>query len=184
MPLSPPAQRQHLHSRDIALRGYQRDDGLFDIEAHMTDTKTRSSTYFDGSVRPVGAPLHDMWLRLTLDHDREIVACEAAMDATPYEICPGAAANFAALVGLRIEGGFIRRALERVGGATGCTHLRELLQQLGTVAFQTFYSAGLMQDDPASLAGQRPPLLNSCFAWDERGAMIRDRFPQWHTTPA
>ena len=39
MPLSAPADRQLLHLRDIALRGYERADGLFDIEAQLTDTK-------------------------------------------------------------------------------------------------------------------------------------------------
>src|ERR1700724_127118 len=40
MPLSEPHERELLHLRDIALRGYRRADGLFDIEAHLTDTKT------------------------------------------------------------------------------------------------------------------------------------------------
>lgn len=40
MPLSPPEPREHIHSRDIILRGYRREDGLWDIEAHLTDTKT------------------------------------------------------------------------------------------------------------------------------------------------
>ena len=39
MPLSPPPERELLHSRDIVLRGYRRADGLYDIEAHLTDTK-------------------------------------------------------------------------------------------------------------------------------------------------
>jgi hypothetical protein len=181
MPLSPPAPRQHLHTRTITLHGYTRDDGLIDIEAHLTDTKTHAGTRHDGSVRNIGEPLHDMWLRLTLNHHRDIVVCEASMDATPFAICPGAATNFAALAGLRIEAGFIRRAMERVGGTNGCTHLRELLQQLGTVAYQTLYSAGRMTDDPSRLGAHRPPLLNSCYAWDEHGDMVRTRFPAWHT---
>jgi hypothetical protein len=181
MPLSAAAPRQHLHTRDITVCGYHRDDGLVDIEAHMTDTKTHDGTHDDGSLRPAGEPLHDMWLRMTLTPDREIIACEAAMDATPYRICPGVAPNFSALAGLRIEGGFIRRAMERVGGAAGCTHLRELLQQMGTVAFQTLYSLGTARDDPDFIAGRRPPLLNSCYAWGETGAMIQQRFPAWYT---
>jgi len=181
MPLSAAAPRRHLHTRDITIHGYHRADGMVDIEAHMTDTKTHDSRYDDGSPRPAGAPLHDMRLRMTLTPNREIVQCEAAMDATPYGICPAAAPNFAALAGLRIEGGFIRRAMERVGGASGCTHLRELLQQMGTVAFQTLYSLGTERDDPEFIAGARPPLLNTCYAWSESGGMIKDRFPAWYT---
>ena len=40
MPLSPPAPRTHIHTRTVTVMGYEREDGLFDIEAQMTDTKT------------------------------------------------------------------------------------------------------------------------------------------------
>ena len=42
MPLSAPSARKKLHTRNIELNGYLREDGLFDIEAHMTDIKTYS----------------------------------------------------------------------------------------------------------------------------------------------
>ena len=48
MPLSPPQERELLHSRDIVLRGYRRADGLYDIEAQLTDTKS----YGFGQPRP------------------------------------------------------------------------------------------------------------------------------------
>jgi hypothetical protein len=184
MPLSAAAPRKHLHNRDITLRGYLRDDGLIDIEARLTDTKTYASTRDDGSPRGIGDPVHDMWLRMTIDLERQIVGCEAAMDATPFAICPGAAVNFSRLVGLRIEGGFIRAALARVGGGEGCTHLRELLQQMGTVAFQTLYSVGKLSDDPGHLGKHRPPLLNTCFAWRDTGEMVAERFPDHYKQTA
>ena len=179
MPLSAAAPRRHLHNRDITLRGYVRDDGLIDIEAHLTDTKSHDEPRSNGAVRPAGAPVHDMWLRMTITAQREIVACEAAMDSTPYTICPGAAPNFSLLAGLVIEAGFLKRAMEKVGGGSGCTHLRELLQQVGTVAVQTLYSVGKMNDDPGALGGRRPPLLDSCFAWDAGGALVAERYPDW-----
>ena len=40
MPLSTPTEREHLHSRQIGLMGYRRNDGLWDIEGHLTDVKT------------------------------------------------------------------------------------------------------------------------------------------------
>ncbi len=181
MTLSAAAPREPLHNRDINVRGYLRNDGMVDVEAHMTDVKSHVSWHDNGSARQPGEPLHDMWLRMTISAEREIVACEAAMDATPYAICPGAAPPFASLAGLKIEAGFIRAAMERVGGAQGCTHLRELLQQMGTVAMQTLYSVGKLSDDSARLAGRRPPLLNSCFAWSESREMIAVRHPAFYT---
>jgi hypothetical protein len=121
-----------------------------------------------------------MWMRMTIDPQREIVGCEATMDATPFGICPAVAPNFSRLVGLRIEGGFLRRAMERVGGSEGCTHLRELLQQVGTVFVQTFYAIGKLTDEPAKDTTRPPPLLNSCYAWGEENDVVATRFPAWH----
>ena len=39
-PLSGPVERKHLHTRRYEFQGFQRADGLWDIEGHMTDTKT------------------------------------------------------------------------------------------------------------------------------------------------
>jgi hypothetical protein len=180
MPLSPPVPRRHLHTRRIELRGYLRDDGNIDVEAHLTDTRTYDHARQDGTQRDAGAPLHDMWMRLTISPDRDIIGCEAAMEATPFAICPAVAPNFARLVGLRIEGGFLKRAMERVGGDQGCTHLRELLQQIGTVFVQTSYSIGKISDEPRDKGQGRPPLLNSCYAWGESSPVIAERFPAWH----
>ena len=38
MPLSTSAPRQLMHNRAIECRGYQREDGLWDIEGHLVDT--------------------------------------------------------------------------------------------------------------------------------------------------
>ena len=119
MPLSPPPERELLHSRDIVLRGYRRADGLYDIEAHLTDTKTYGSANRDRGYIHAGEPIHGMWMRLTVDEQRRIVACEAASDHTPYAICPAAAPNFARLAGLQIKPGFLKEAARRVGGTAG-----------------------------------------------------------------
>jgi hypothetical protein len=137
MKLSPPAPRQELHTRNITLRGYQREDGLFEVEAHLVDTKARDFTLEErGRVEP-GEPLHGMWLRVTYDDRMTITACEAATEHSPYAACPAAAPAFQKLVGLRMKSGFLKEAAARVGGTVGCTHLRELLQQVATTAFQT-----------------------------------------------
>lgn len=171
MPLSRPASRKLLHLRDISLRGYEREDGQIDVEAHMTDTKSYSWRNRDRGQVSAGEPMHDMWLRLTVDRDFNITGCEAAMEATPHEICPGVAPNFARLVGLNVGKGFLKAASAAVGGVAGCTHLRDLLQQIGTVTWQTMFSIR------HRAAGDRAPerissnLLNTCFAYDENGAL-------------
>jgi hypothetical protein len=173
--LSPPARRELLHLRDIALRGYAREDGQFDIEAHLVDTKTYGFANPDrssGRIDP-GEPLHEMRIRLTVDADMMITACP---DITP---------NFARLAGLRIGPGFIRAAKERVGGVHGCTHLVELLQPLGTVAFQTLYAVRVKRAQLAAAEGtqpSRPPaLLNTCHAYASDSPVVGRRWPQFYT---
>lgn len=198
MPLSPPQEREQLHSRDIVLRGYRRTDGLYDIEAQLTDTKTYGSANRDRGYINAGEPIHGMWLRLTVDEERHIVACEAASDYTPYAICPAAAPNFSRLVGLQIKPGFLKEAAKRVGGTVGCTHLRELLQQMATTAFQTIDPARAKresdaagdEDKPgsdkldvrvAAKMGGAPAMLNTCIAYSTDSPVVQRRWPQLYT---
>ncbi len=182
MPLSDPAPRRLLHSRDIALRGYQREDGLFDIEATLTDTKTYGFSNQDRGEVQAGAPVHRMLARMTIDEDMTIQLFEANTEYGPFSICGSAAPNFAALAGLSVGRGFLKAANERVGGAKGCTHLRELLGQMGTVAFQTLIGVRRQKDaQPNALQNPtKPALLNSCLAFAEDGEVARRNWPEWH----
>ncbi|TQF77751.1 DUF2889 domain-containing protein [Elioraea sp. Yellowstone] len=176
MPLSPPAEREKLHERTIVLEGFRRADGLFDIEARLTDTKTYAFANEDrGEVRP-GEPLHGMLMRLTIDAEMTVVACEAVTEHGPYAICPAITPNFAALAGLRIGPGWMRAVKERVGGVKGCTHLVELLGPMATVAFQT--TVVLRRNRPADPA-KPPALLNTCHAYAADGPIVARRWPQF-----
>ncbi|MBC4016737.1 DUF2889 domain-containing protein [Siccirubricoccus deserti] len=186
MPLSDPAPRELLHLRDIQLRGWQREDGLYDIEAYLLDTKAHPFENENRGRMEPGAPLHGLWLRLTIREDMEIVACEAASDHTPYGICPQAAPNFSRLAGLRIGPGFNRAVAERVGGVHGCTHLREVLGQMATVAYQTLYPirARKEREETARLvaAGQAAPrrtpaMVGSCIAYAPDSPVTLARWP-------
>jgi hypothetical protein len=186
MPLPTPVERELLHLRDIQLRGWQRADGLYDIEAHLLDTKTRPFRNENRGEMPPGTPLHGMWLRLTIAEDMQVVACEASSDHTPYAICPQAAPNFSRLAGLKIGPGFNRAVAERVGGTHGCTHLRELLGQMATVAYQTLYPIRAAREREAAArriaAGEAPPqkrpaLVGTCIAYAPDSPVTLARWP-------
>jgi hypothetical protein len=174
MPLSAPIPRNKLHHRRIDVQGFEREDGLFDIEAELMDTKTYE---FHTGNRPmkVGDALHHMRARLTVTADLLITHAEAITEAGPYHVCGGGALSFAKLEGLTIKVGFLKAANERFGGVLGCTHIREFLQQMATVAFQTTYPARARRED----AGQRSStrLLNTCFAFDSKGEVVKERWP-------
>jgi len=188
MPLSPPAARSPIHARRIECRGYRRDDGLWDIEGHLVDTKDYA---FDNAHRgriEAGEPLHDMWLRLTVDDGLKIVTVEAVTDAAPFGVCDAITPAFRQLEGLTIRAGFNRKVRELLGGVRGCTHLVDLLGPVATTAYQTIFpilsrerAAGT--DRPAQPSSRRPGLLDSCHAFASDGEIVRRTWPAWYTGP-
>jgi len=177
MPLTPPAPREPLHTRRIEINGYRRADGLFDIEGRLVDTKPYGFPNHDRGYIDAEEPVHDLWMRMTVDETMLIVACEAASDKTPYAVCPLAAPNFAALTGLHIRPGFLREATNRVRGTLGCTHLREMLQQMATTAFQTINPARASPASPRAATNSTRRLPRR---W---GAPRRSSAPAWPMAP-
>ena len=185
MPLSSPAPREHIHTREIDCRGYRRADGLWDIEAHMTDVKTYAfDSEWRGTIEP-GTPVHDMWLRLTLDDDLVVRAVEAVTDASPYQLCPNITPNYQRLIGLSIRPGFMPKARELLGGIQGCTHLLELLAPLATTAFQTIfpYRHRLQKDELPKVTepAKRPRLLETCHAFATDSPVVKRYWPDFYT---
>ncbi len=87
---TPKVERELVHQRRITLNGYVRNDGLFDIEAELTDHKTYPfPSDFRGEVTP-DLPVHHMILRITITKERVITAAEAITVTGPYVICPKA----------------------------------------------------------------------------------------------
>jgi Protein of unknown function (DUF2889) len=180
MPLSAPSQREPLHTRRIECRGYRRQDGLWDIEGHLVDTKTYAwHSDYRGEVAP-GVPVHEMWLRLTVDDDLVVHAAEAASDHYPFRLCPEVTPNFADLKGLRIGPGWRRRLRELVGGTKGCTHLVELLGPLATTAYQTIFPAREKRARQTS-ARKRPEFLDTCYALASDGEVVKAHWPEFYT---
>lgn len=182
MALSAPVPRQHLHTRQLDMRGYRREDGLWDIEGHLTDVKTYAfHNEWRGEVAP-GTPIHDMWIRLTVDSSLTVREVEVATDASPYRICPDIAPNFAAVKGLTIGPGWSRRLKERLGGTKGCTHLVEMLGALATVAIQTLVRERKEPGSDAAASGW-PPFLDSCHALASDSEVTARFWPQFYTGP-
>lgn len=183
MPLSAPADREPLHRRQVECRGYRRQDGLFDIEGHLIDTKSYAFTNMErGELKP-GDPVHEMWLRVTIDEGMVIRDIEASTEASPYRICPEVAPGFAQLKGLRIGPGFHRAVAERLGGNKSCTHIVELLRPLATTAYQTL--AVLMKKREAERPqGRKPWIIDTCYAHRSDGEKVRERWPEFYTGPA
>jgi hypothetical protein len=200
MPLPAPAPREHLHTRTVTCQGFLRQDGLWDIEGRIVDVKTYP---FDSEWRgrvEAGTPVHEMWIRLTIDDRMEIKEVAAATDHSPFQICPDILPNFQRLIGLRIGHGFTREVRARLGGPQGCTHIVEMLQQVATVAFQTTVAKRAQAlrkqqkeaAEPAEVAGdpaqspaqpaapkRRPIVIDTCHAWKSDGPLVQRYLPEF-----
>ncbi len=178
MPLSQPVRRQAIHTRRVVCKGYQRDDGLWDIEGYLADTKSYG---FDnkhrGRVEP-GNPVHEMWLRLTIDDRFTVKAVEAVTENGPFAECPGATPNFQRLVGLTMGAGWNRRIREMLGGAAGCTHLVELTGPMATTAMQTIWP---LRQTSQPKTTDRPRLLDSCHAFRSDSPVVKALWPDHYT---
>lgn len=180
MSLSAAVRREPVHHRRIDCRGYRREDGLWDIEGHLTDVKAYPFENAErGRILP-GEPLHDMWLRLTVDDRLTVVGVEAATEAGPFAVCAAVTPAFSKLEGLRIGPGWRRAVQARLGGVHGCTHLVELLGPLATTAFQTVYP-WRARHAPEVERERPPPHLDSCHALARDGEVVRRDYPRWYT---
>jgi hypothetical protein len=181
MSLSAPASRRHLHTRSIVCEGYERDDGDFDIEARIVDTKTYATDEPYRGHREPGMPVHDMQLRLTIDRTMLVRDIEVTTNAAPYDPCFTVADAYRALVGARIGAGWRRAVNDAVGGTKGCTHLRELLLPAATVAFQTLSSwprAGKVATEAQpDHDAKKPYFIDGCKAWASEGEVVKRLFP-------
>ncbi len=182
MPLSKPVRRQHLHTREIVCRGYKRDDGLWDIEAALADTKTYAFDNVDRGTISAGEPLHGMFIRLTVDETLTVREIEAASDFTPFAVCPSIVPAYAALKGLSLGAGWRRAVRERVGRVKGCTHLTDLLLgPLLTAAIHTVNAAREKLSDAGADGKTRPPLLETCHAFAPASPVVKRRWPAFYT---
>jgi DUF2889 family protein len=178
MPLPvPDVERELTHTRRVRYEGYKRVDGLWDIEAHLSDIKNHDYQLKTG-VRRAGQPIHEMWLRLTIDRQLAIVDATASSDAVPYPgSCETIAPAYRKLIGLNLARSFRKNIREIFGGVRGCTHLSEMLDGLPTAAIQTF--AGEMKEDRGD--GTRPFQLDQCHALETTSDTVKKWYPKWYT---
>ena len=169
-------ERELLHTRRVRYEGYRRADGLWDIEAHLTDIKNHDYQLKTG-VRRAGQPVHSMWLRLTIDRQFNVIDASASFDAVPYPGgCEQIAPAYKQLVGLNLERHFKKKAKELLGGVRGCTHLTEMLDGMPTAAIQSFAGERKEEQDD----GSKPFQLDKCHALETASETVKKWYPKWY----
>lgn len=173
------ASRKRSHTRNIQVQAYERDDGLWDIEAHLTDKKHFDLSTPDRELIDSDDYLHDMFLRISIDLEMAIREVETGMTDTPYQRCPQVLPNYQRLLGVVIGPGWQREVKQRLGGVEGCTHLRELLGPMATVAYQAITDAVYRPVDYRENPQVFKPLLDSCHGLNSSGDVIPRLWPDF-----
>jgi hypothetical protein len=182
LPLAAPAAREPVHTRRLECRGYRRNDGLWDIEGSLVDTRTEAmETFGRGRIAP-GEHLHEMWIRLTVDASLTVRGVEATTVHAPYPACPDFPDRFGKLVGQRIEPGWTARVRLLLGGRRGCTHLVELLGPLATTAVQTVYAWRGKDAESGDSVAPPAEFIDTCHALADGSEAVRRLWPR-HLTP-
>jgi len=208
-PVHPSITRRPLHRRALDVQVFARDDGLFDVEAGLIDTKSHDVP-LAGVPRKAGDPIHEMRLHLTVDATLTVTAAASDTLWMPYPgACPEHGDAYARLVGLNLLKGFRQAVAERLGGTQGCTHLTELCQILPTAVIQAMAGSvidtrerphapsalppegaetpggGPLASREGDAAGNPPFQLDRCHALKRDGATVAKFYPRWHlATPA
>jgi hypothetical protein len=161
---------------------YARDDGLWEVEALLTDVKTRDAPMV-GGIRPAGTPIHQLLLRLVVNSRLDILQAGSASEWAPYPgHCSEHGDAYAALAGLNLARGFRKSVQERLAGVRGCTHLTELAQVLPSAVIQGL--VGEVIDARGDRPGDAQPFqLDRCHALRTDGEVVRLHYPRWHRQP-
>ena len=106
-------------------------------------------------------------------------------ERTPVVGIAAIVAHHQKLVGAQIGAGWNRKVRELLGGTHGCTHLREMLGRMATVAFQAVYGRrrrnGEEIDSPRD---QKPWVIDGCHTWASDTPVVKMEYPDWYTGPA
>lgn len=180
MPLPDSPGRKLHHTRQLNVLGHERPDGLWEIEAHLLDTKPYWFPNHEKNGVDAGEAIHQFSLRVTLDLGFLIHAVEVSMDDTPFGICRQVEANMKRLEGLRIGPGWLKEARDRIPRSDSCTHLMDLLNPIATTAYQSMHATleERRQNLPVPPA---PPIIDQCHSLSSHTDVVKVKWPEFFT---
>lgn len=174
--------RERNHRRTVTYDSYKRSDGLWDIEVCVQDSKAYE--YFDlerGKLDP-GHLLHNIAACVTIDNDMQVHAITGDMRDVPYSFCKLSTANLQGLVGASLGKGWRQALNENLGRTQGCTHMREMLFGVATVAFQTIAGESNRpenKDMEMVTHGDKPYFIGACHSLAFDSPVIATFFPEF-----
>lgn len=176
--------REPLHMRRIEFHAFRRGDGLFEVEARLTDCKPYDFELPSNQrTVPANAPIHDLGVRVVFGRDMRVHAVHPVARAYPYRDCAHGGDALQALVGLRIGPGWSKALRTQLPASENCTHLKEMLSGLATVAYQAMASERRELFETTTPDG-RPGKVDSCYAYGAARELVLRRWPSHYRGPA
>lgn len=176
--------KELVHTRQIVCRGYRRADGLWQIEASVADEKGQAVPFASRPAIEAGELIHHLSLCVLIDDDYQIRGASAQTLSAPWPACGDVIDDYRKLIGLRIGPGFSRAVREALGGPLGCTHLTDLLVQVGNTYMQASWPDRVARQRRVSADPREWPdgsalsFVGQCHAWRADGVAIAGEYPQ------
>ena len=181
--LPPASPRKLSHTRTATYRGYDREDGLWDIEAELTDVKPFTFGVPNETNFPANQPIHHLQIRLTVDNRLVIQDVTTSLDQIPHAECVHGPLHMHKLKGATLGRGWRKTIDEHMGRTEGCTHLRELLFNMATAAFQSVPAGQWHRRElagrPQPEVSTPPPFLGQCTTWAFDSPTVARAFPMF-----
>lgn len=172
-----------MHNRTIRAHSYEREDGLWEIEAELIDTKSYDFTKRSGAVHGAGQPFHHLHLRVSFNDEFLIQQAVAVFDSAPFgDNCSAIETDYGDLVGMNLAKGFRQTVKARFARTAGCSHMSELAGVLPTVAMQTMANRrkSPQKSNPST---RRPFQIEGCHALRIDGPVVKEFHPKWYVAP-
>lgn len=170
--------REELHHRQVNMKFYRRSDGLYEVEGHLTDSKSHPFMRQLGqkNLEP-GDPVHDIIVRLVIDTDLQVHDVRATMLATPFGVCRGAQQTLDGLIGLTIAKGWNKKVRDLLGGSKSCTHIMEMLGPMATTAYQGLAPQRIERTNKPENEHLRRAKVDSCYAYSAEREIVARLWP-------
>lgn len=172
--------RKLLHSRSIEMCGYQRSDGLYEVEGRLRDRKPYDfiPLVHSGRFVPANESIHEMYVKLVYDERLVVREIDSNTLAAPYANCHEGGTALQSVVGLAMSSGWSKEVKKRLGASRCCTHLMEMLIPMATTAYQSLSLASKTQPERVDSTG-RPKKIDSCYAYSAQGALVQRQWPEY-----
>lgn len=175
--------RRPMHLRRIEMQAFLRDDGLWDIEAHLQDEKPFAYVDPGRGRLKAGDPVHDIRVRLTVDDERVIRDVGIEMGSMPFGTCHEVKDTLLPLIGERVGRGW-RQILKKIPRNRTCAHVHEVLVPMATVVHQGMAlgrdPVGKVAMTPEPGLSEKPFFVDDCHSWRADGPVVAHFFPQFH----